>query len=216
MVDAKFATFIFLKEKGILTMRMKPETKRAVTTYIVAFLISFVTSTCVNILFDTISPKVSVVEEPVATAAPISTPEPTPEIIPTEEPTPEPEINQKDLELLACVIYQEAGGDTCCDECRRRVADVVLNRVESKRFPNTIHKVLTQKQQYGRFHQTGVVWPERANNPGEAEAVARAYRIAEEVLRGNHSSLYGNGYIWQASFPQGSANVYCCGTYFGK
>ena len=30
---------------------------------------------------------------------------------------------KEDVERLACVIYQEAGGDTCCDLCRKRVAD---------------------------------------------------------------------------------------------
>lgn len=130
----------------------------------------------------------------------------------------EPEIivDQDELEMLACVIYQEAGGDICCDECRRRVADVVLNRVEDERFPNTIEAVLTAERQYGRFHWTGVVWPDRANNPGEAHAVDRAYRIAEEVLKGHHSELYGNGYIWQAEFKQGSDVVECCGIYFGR
>lgn len=121
-----------------------------------------------------------------------------------------------DLELLACVIYQEAGGNECCDTCRRRVADVVLNRVADPRFPNTIKAVLTAKNQYGRYYYTGVVWPSRAKNKYEKDAVARAYRIAEEVLNGQHSDLYGKGYVWQASFKQGSSQIYCCGTYFGK
>lgn len=121
-----------------------------------------------------------------------------------------------DIELLACVIYQEAGGDECCDDCRRRVADVVLNRVAHPKFPNTIKEVLTAKNQYGRYYYTGVVWPSRAKNVNEKDAVARAYRIAEEVLNGQHSELYGNGYIWQACFKQGTSQIRCCGTYFGK
>lgn len=137
-------------------------------------------------------------------------------IAPPVETEPDIVIDQDKLEMLACVIYQEAGSDFCCDECRRRVADVVLNRVEDSRFPNTIEDVLTAERQYGRFHWTGVVWPDRANNPGEAHAVDRAYKIAEEVLRGQHSDLYGNGYIWQAEFEQGSDVVECCGIYFGR
>lgn len=136
-----------------------------------------------------------------------------------EEPAePEIVINQEDLEMLACVIYQEAGSDACCDDCRRRVADVVLNRVESDRFPyaNTIYEVLTAKSQYGRFYWTGIVWPDRASNPGEKHAVERAYRIAEEVLSGQHSELYGNGYVWQAEFEQGKDIIDCCDIYFGR
>lgn len=135
-----------------------------------------------------------------------------------EEIDEEIEIDPEELELLACVIYQEAGADYCCDDCRRRVADVVLNRVEDDRFPDNIQDVLTQKRQYGRYYWTGVVWPERAQNDCEKHAVERAYRIAEEVLKGEHSELYGEGYIWQAEFKQGTGVVYCdqCKIYFGK
>ena len=135
-----------------------------------------------------------------------------------EEVDEEIEIDPEELELLACVIYQEAGADYCCDDCRRRVADVVLNRVGDDRFPDNIQDVLTQKRQYGRYYWTGVVWPERAKNDCEKHAVERAYRIAEEVLKGEHSELYGEGYIWQAEFKQGTGVVYCdqCKIYFGK
>lgn len=148
-------------------------------------------------------------------------PETVPETVPeaTEAPTTaetEPEEGMSELEMLACVIYQEAGGNGSCDDCRRRVADVVLNRVNDRRFPNTIYEVLTAPRQYGKFHWTGIVWPARHTNPGEAEAVARAWRIAEEVLNGQHSELYGQGYIWQAEFVQGKEGFWHCGHYFGK
>lgn len=154
----------------------------------------------------------------VATTEPTTTPatEPTPTTEPTIATEPEPMYSEEELEMLACVIYQEAGGNACCDDCRRRVADVVLNRVNDERFPDTMYEVLTAKRQYGRFYWTGIVWPDRAQKPEEAQAVERAYRIAEEVLTGYHSELYGNGYIWQAEFKQGNGVVECCGTYFGR
>lgn len=123
---------------------------------------------------------------------------------------------QDTLELLALVIYQEAGGSMHCDECRRMVADVALNRVADDRFPNTLAGVLTQKAQYGRLYWTGLVWPSRAKKAAESTALSRAYRIAEEVLNGQHSDLYGKGYIWQAEFKQGKDNIYHCGHYFGR
>ena len=128
----------------------------------------------------------------------------------------ESNIPMDDVEMLACVIYQEAGGDACCDDCRRRVADIVLNRVADDRFPNTIYDVLTQYNQYGRFYWTGVVWADRSDNPYEADAVERAKRIAEEVLNGQHSDVYGNGYIWQAGFVQGSDGFWHCGHFYGR
>ena len=126
------------------------------------------------------------------------------------------EIDEQELEWLACVIFQEAGGDECTDLCRYYVGDVVLNRIMDNRFPSTMYEVLTQKYQYGRYYWTGIVWPKRVNNPNEAYAVERAYRIARDLLEGNHSELYGQGYVWQASFIQGKDNIYLCGMYFGR
>lgn len=120
------------------------------------------------------------------------------------------------VDLLACVIYQEAGGDACSDLCRFMVGDVVLNRVADSRFPDTIEEVLTQRGQYGTFSKTGVVWPARADNPGEAAAVERAYDTARRLLSGEHSELYDAGYIWQAEFIQGKDVIEVDGTYFGR
>ena len=151
-----------------------------------------------------------------ALTAPATEPETVPETEPATEVPTEPEPDPKEVEMLAILIYQEAGGDASCDECRRRVADVALNRVADPRFPNTLEAVLTAPRQYGRFHWTGIRWADRAQNPGEAHAVERARRIAREVLQGQHSDLYGKGYIWQAGFHQGTDEVYCCGTWYGR
>lgn len=127
-----------------------------------------------------------------------------------------PIIDPDELEMLACVIYQEAGGNRSCDDCRRYVADIVLNRVEHPKFPNTMEGVLTAHGQYGTLYLTGIKWPERAKYETEKEAVERAYRIAEEVLSGQHSKLYGQGYIWQAQFIQGTEGFWCCGHWYGR
>lgn len=123
-----------------------------------------------------------------------------------------------EYEWLACAIYAEAGGDMCCDLCRHRVGDVILNRVVDERYPSTIYEVLTQERQYGRFYWTGVVWPERSQNPNEAHAVERAYNTARELLSGEHSDLYGTGFVFQAEFPQGTDVIYCeqCHLYYGR
>lgn len=160
-------------------------------------------------------------EEPVVLS--IKEPEPLEEVAPRpaeEEAPAEPVLSLTDseIEMLACAIYQEAGGDACCDLCRYRVGDVVLNRVEDDRFPGTVEEVLTAYRQYGRFHWTGVKWADRADQPGEAYAVARAKRIAKAIAGGEHSDLYGEGYVFQAEFEQGTDVIYCenCGIYFGR
>lgn len=127
------------------------------------------------------------------------------------------EVNEEDVELLAIVIYQEAGSDYISDDVRRMVADVVLNRVEHEYFPDTIYEVITQPYQYGTLAFTGPVWPASAYYSGNAHAVERARRIAREVLSGQHSELYGEGYIWQAEFVQGTGDgFWCSGIYFGR
>ena len=126
------------------------------------------------------------------------------------------EIDEYAVEMVACVIYCEAGADYISDETRRMVGDVVLNRVEDTRFPDTIEGVLTQRAQYGRFYWTGVVWPSRANSEAESAAVDRAYRIARELLTGEHSALYGQGYIWQSENRQSKDSIYQDGIWFGR
>lgn len=144
-------------------------------------------------------------------------PEPVQE---TEEHSASEWWSEDDVFCLAAVIYQEAGGDACSDETRRMVADVVMNRVFDERFPNTIREVLEDTPggalQYGRFALTGVCFPAAAENECEKHAVERAYRIANEVLEGEHSELFENGYIWQAEFSQGSGCVWQDGICFGK
>lgn len=155
--------------------------------------------------------------KPVQTEATNPPAEPTPEAPAAPERGEYPvDAPQTDRERLACVIYQEVGGNMYCDECRKRVGDVVLNRVNDPRFPDTIEGVLLQSGQYGKLSWTGIVWQSRAQYAGEKAAVERAYKTADELLAGNHSELYGNGYVWQAGFVQGVDNIYCCGHYFGR
>ena len=135
---------------------------------------------------------------------------------PPQEADSEP-CGKGDWERLAIVIYQEAGGDDVCDMCRYRVGDVVLNRVKDPRYPDTIEGVLTDDKyglQWGLLSVTGVVWPEKANNPGEAAAVQRAWDIAADLLEGNHSDL-DSSYIFCSEYKQGSDAIYCDGIYFG-
>lgn len=149
----------------------------------------------------------------------IPNPEPDTEPEPPEDPVPEdpkPEIDPDELEMLACVIYQEAGGNSSCDNCRMYVGDIVLNRMEHDEFPDTMYGVLTDEGQYGELHWTGIVWPARASHATEAEAVERAYETAEAILSGEHSKLYRNGYIWQAGFVQGTDGFWCCDHFYGR
>ena len=58
------------------------------------------------------------------------------------------EIRFDDLYLLARVIDAMAGSDWLTDDFRMCVGEVVLNRVASPEFPNTIRDVVYQRGQY--------------------------------------------------------------------
>lgn len=51
-----------------------------------------------------------------------------------------------DLQLLACTVWAEAGNQDAYG--KELVADVVLNRVDDPRFPDTIREVIFQKGQF--------------------------------------------------------------------
>lgn len=76
---------------------------------------------------------------------------PEPQVV--EEQIPEaveiePEFNLTDdeIDLIAIVVMAEAEGE--CEEGQRLVADTILNRVESPYFPDTVHEVIYQKNQF--------------------------------------------------------------------
>jgi hypothetical protein len=116
-----------------------------------------------------------------------------------------PTYTDAELETLALIIYQEAGGNACSDETRMMVGTVVLNRVADSRFPDTIQDVALQRAQYGRLYWTGLKWPDRASREVEAHAVARAYDCAERLLDGDRA--LPADVVFQAEFTQGTEVV---------
>ena len=134
---------------------------------------------------------------------------------------------ESDLELIAWVIYMEQGTDNVCDTCRRRVADVVLNMVECKitntgndyYWPDTIKGVISSGpiNPYQNMNNT-TNWPKSAHSIQERHAIERAFRIAHEVLRGQHSDIYRKGYFYYAGAnvygSEPSTAIHCCETWF--
>lgn len=133
-------------------------------------------------------------------------PSDSPEVSPPQE-SPSSKYTEEELEILAIIVYQEAGGDMCSDDTRQKVAEVFMNRVDSPLFPDTIYEVAVQKSQYGTLSKTGIKWPDRASKPEEAHAVDRAYTIAKMVLESDTRSIPSN-VVFQAEFEQGDG-TYC-------
>ena len=67
----------------------------------------------------------------------------------------ETKIAFDDHYLLAKLIYAEAGSDWLSDDFRLCVGEVVLNRVASPEFPDTIYDVIYQKNQYSSVSSPG-------------------------------------------------------------
>lgn len=99
----------------------------------------------------------------------------TTEIYPGQKltiPNGSPNVNWADLELLARAVYGEARGESY--EGKVAVAAVILNRVESPLFPNTITEVIYQP---GAF---------TAVDDGQINLTpdAEAYQAAKDALNG--------------------------------
>ena len=129
------------------------------------------------------------------------------------DPAPDKTYTDEELEILALIVYQEAGEDRVSDDTRRLVAQVFLNRVNDSRFPDSFYEVATAERQYGRLYWTGIVWPDRASSRAEEHAVERAYKIAHEVLESDEP-ICPEGVIFQAEFVQGEIYAEQDGMYF--
>ena len=131
--------------------------------------------------------------------------------ITAENPT-EPTYTAEELEMLALVIYQEAGADWCSDETRLMVGTVVMNRIADPRFPDTMQEVVTERRAYGLLHWTGIVWPTRASYPEEAHAVNRAFTIAQRILQGERT--LPEDVVFQSEYIMGEIVAFSDGMYF--
>ena len=156
---------------------------------------------------------VKTVENPVETPENVVETETVEKPLAHDAPLPDKTYTDEELEILALIVYQEAGGNRISDDTRRLVAQVFLNRVNDSRFPDSFYEVATAERQYGRLHWTGIVWPDRASSQTEAPAVERAYKIAQEVLESDEP-VCPEGVIFQAEFVQGDIYAEQDGMYF--
>ena len=102
---------------------------------------------------------------------------------------------------MAAAICQEAGGES--RYVKVRVANVMVNRVLSDSFPNTIEGVLTQRGQYDLY--SGKNFPDWATE----EIKKECYDVALKVLSGEERPL-PERVVYQAEFRQGSGTYEHC------
>jgi N-acetylmuramoyl-L-alanine amidase len=114
---------------------------------------------------------------------------PPPEPVAVAYVSPEPDVtitaqpkDQAELECLAKTIYFEARGES--EEGQRAVAAVVLNRVKSPDFPNSVCEVVHQGGTDGRDCQFSWWCDGLTDEPKDVNAWIRAATIAREMLHG--------------------------------
>lgn len=128
------------------------------------------------------------------------------EVQEVQEPAPVvlPELNYTydELELLAHLIEAESGGDSEVEMWY--TGSVVLNRIKSGKYPDTLEDVIYQKGQYE------CTW----NGHIEKEPSDIAYEVAAELL--TNGGVIPDYVIYQAEFTQGDGiyekvnNTYYC------
>ena len=112
-----------------------------------------------------------------------------------------------DLEFLATIIWCESGAEPY--EAQLAVGAVVMNRVESKRYPNTIKKVIVQKSQ---FSPVGSGWFIKALMRGDASE--SCYRAAKAAMAGEDNTNGCIGFRLASTGREGI--IYGKIVFFGK
>lgn len=126
--------------------------------------------------------------------------------------TPKPEYTQEDLDLLSRIIYAEVGCEWIPDWVQQMVGSVVLNRVNSSYYPDTIYDVIYQPGQYAP------TWDGSINKTPDARTVANAKYLLENGsicpanVTGQNSIITGSG-VYQSYYDSVlDTTVYFCYT----
>lgn len=80
-------------------------------------------------------------------------------------------VSAEDAELIARAVQAESGNQ--CLEGRRYVAAVIINRVDSPEFPDTVEDVLSEDGQFSTYSQlstTEATWQDRLATKMEIES----------------------------------------------
>lgn len=111
------------------------------------------------------------------------------------------QYSDEDIRILTTTVFHEAGHTT--EQLRQYVAQVVLNRVEDSRFPDTVKGVITQPGQ----HSTKYATVEAANaiQATDSKNGTYYYGICEDSVK---AAMMGqvempSNVLYQANFSQG-------------
>lgn len=132
------------------------------------------------------------------------------EILAAMERDTAPAYTEEDLDLLSRVIYAEVGCTWIPDWVQRMVGSVVLNRVESDYYPDTIREVIYQPGQYAP------TWDGSIHKTPDARTIANARYVLEHgsvcpaTVVGQNSIVTGSGVYTSYQDPVLGTTVYFC------
>lgn len=102
---------------------------------------------------------------------------------------PEKKYTDSELYMLSHLIMGEAGGQS--DKCQLYTGSVVLNRIKSNKYPDTMKGVIFQKGQYA------CTWDGNYNKTPTKQCIENAKYLLE------HGSVLPENVVYQAGFKQG-------------
>lgn len=86
----------------------------------------------------------------------------------------------KDVKCLATAIYHEANSES--EKGQIAVANVIMNRVKSKKFPNSVCSVVSQKNQFSWYGRTKHKYNDKTVNIAEKVLSNRVYDVTNGSL----------------------------------
>lgn len=123
---------------------------------------------------------------------------------------PEAAYTQADLDLLSRLIYAEAGCTWIPDWVQRMVGSVVLNRVESQYYPDTIREVIYQPGQYAPTWDGSLQKIPDARTIENARYLLEHGSICPENVVGQNSIVTGSG-VYTSYYDQVlETTIYFC------
>lgn len=96
-------------------------------------------------------------------------------------------LTEQDKELICRVAYLEAGNQ--CLEGQRAVIEVILNRVISPKWPNTVEGVLSAPRQFSTWKHISKVSQEQVN---QMNNILNLVYISNDTILPNNNYVYFN------------------------
>lgn len=114
------------------------------------------------------------------------------------------ELSSYDLHLLACIAWREARGEKALG--MRMVVEVVLNRVLSSQFPDTVYGVLYQP---GQFQQGEGVLGLDEITPTQAQYDAVTLALTETPITDADVYFFATSALTDAVFMRVGGHYFC-------